>query len=68
SVSGLWPWIFQGYRGVLDAQGQAQLSIHIPNVPALAGTRIHTAFIALDPAAPSGIRVISATETITITN
>jgi hypothetical protein len=68
SVSDLWPWIFQGYRGVIDSKGQAQASIHIPNVPALAGTWIHTAFVTLDPRAPSGIRSISKTESFTITN
>jgi len=67
TVTDLWPWIFSGYRGVIDAQGQAQAAIHIPNVPALIGVRLHSAFVTLDPAAPSGIRSISDTFTFSVT-
>jgi hypothetical protein len=67
SVSGLWPSIFSGYRGVIDSKGRAQAAIHIPNIPALIGIHLHSAFVTLDPAAPSGIRSISNTETFTIT-
>jgi hypothetical protein len=66
STSGFWPGIFSGYRGVIDAQGQAQATINIPNVTALIGTRLHTAFVSLDPAAPSGIRSISNADSFTI--
>ena len=66
SVLGLWPQVFQSYQGLLDAQGRAKAAIHIPNVQALIGLRIHTAFVTLDPQAPSGIRSISNTETFTI--
>ena len=67
SVTGLWPTVFSGYRGVIDNKGRAQASIHLPNIPALIGTRIHTAFVILDPAAPSGIKTISSTFSFTIT-
>jgi len=67
SSGGLWPSVFSGYHGVLDGKGQATASIHIPNNPVLIGTRIHTAFVTLDPASPSGVRSISNTETFTIT-
>ena len=67
SVGGLWPFIFAGYRGVLDAQGRAQASIHVPNIPVLVGQRIHSAFVTLSPTAPSGIQSISNTESFTIT-
>ena len=67
SVNGLWPSVFQGYRGVLDIRGQATAQINIPRLQALIGTRIHTAFITLDPAAPSGIRSISNTFSFSIT-
>ena len=67
SAGNLWPWIFSNYRGVLDSQGQAQAAIHIPNLPALIGLRIHSAFVTLDPTAPWGIRSISDTESFTIT-
>jgi len=67
SVSDLWPWIFSGYRGVLDNRGQAQAAIHIPNLPLLVGTRIHTAFVTLDAQAPSGIKSIANTVSFVIT-
>jgi beta-propeller repeat-containing protein len=66
SVSDIWPWIFVGYRGVIDSKGQAQAAIHIPDVKALVGLRIHTAFVTIDPPSPWGIRSISDTETIVI--
>ena len=67
STGNRWPWIFSGYQGVVDGKGQASAQISIPNIPALIGTRIHTSFVTLDPASPSGIRAISNTETFTIT-
>ena len=67
SVSGLWPSIFSGYRGLIDNQGQAKASIHIPNIPAIVGARIHTAFVTLDPQAPLGIRSISNTISFSFT-
>ena len=67
STGNLWPWIFSGYQGVIDGKGQASAQISIPNIPILIGTRIHTAFVTLDPASPSSIRSISNTETFTIT-
>ena len=67
SVRGFWPQVFQGYQGILNAQGQATAAINLPNIPALTGTRIHSAFVTLDPAAPYGIRSISDTYSFTIT-
>jgi len=67
TVNNYWPSVFSGYRGVIDSKGQAQAAIHIPNLPALIGTRIHTAFVTLDSAAPSGIRSISNTFSFSIT-
>ncbi|MBN1607496.1 MAG: hypothetical protein JW940_12735 [Polyangiaceae bacterium] len=67
SVGNRWPWIFQGYRGVLDSRGQAQAVVKIPNHAALVGTRFHTAFLTIDRPAPSGIRSISTTAAFTIT-
>jgi len=67
TVMGSWPWIFSGYRGVIDAKGQGQAAIHIPNLPALIGVRLHSAFVTLDPAAPSGVRSISNTFAFSIT-
>jgi hypothetical protein len=66
STSGFWPGIFSGYRGVIDQNGKASATIHIPNATVLIGTRLHTAFVTLDPAAPSGIRSISNTDSFTI--
>ena len=67
SVGGLWPGIFSGYSGTLDGQGQAKASINIPNIPFLIGLHIHTAFVTLDPLAPSGIKSISNTFSFSIT-
>jgi len=67
SVAGGWPTIFSGYRGVIDSKGQAQAAIHIPNIPSLIGVRLHSAFVTLDPAAPSGIRSISNALSFSIT-
>jgi hypothetical protein len=67
TVTDLWPWIFSGYRGVLDSRGRAQAAIHIPNLPPLIGTRIHSAFVTVDPVAPSGVRSISNTFSFSIT-
>jgi len=67
TVMGYWPTVFSGYRGVIDSKGQAQAAIHIPNVPALIGVRLHSAFVTLDPAAPSRIRSISNTFTFSVT-
>jgi hypothetical protein len=67
TVNGYWPWIFAGYRGVIDSKGQAQAAVHIPNIPALIGIRLHSAFVTLDPQAPSGIKSISNTFSFGIT-
>ncbi|MBN2489446.1 MAG: hypothetical protein JXQ29_01160, partial [Planctomycetes bacterium] len=67
SVGGWWPSVFSGYRGVMNATGQAQAAIHIPNVAALIGVPLHSAFVTLDPQAPSGIRSISNTFSFQIT-
>ena len=67
SVHGLWPTIFSGFRGLIDTKGQARATVHIPNIPSLIGIRLHTAFVTLDPAAPSGIRSISNTFSFSIT-
>jgi len=67
SVNDYWPWIFQGYRGVFDAKGHAQAAIHLPNLTALIGLRLHSAFVTLHPSAPSGLRSISNAFSFTIT-
>jgi hypothetical protein len=66
SVGGLLPSVFVGYQGVIDAKGQAKASIHIPNIPALIGLRLHSAFVTLSPSAPSGIKSISNTFSFSI--
>jgi len=67
SAGNLWPAVFPGYRGVIDILGRARTAVHIPNIPALIGTRLHNAFVTLDPAAPSGIKSISNTFSFSIT-
>lgn len=46
---------FQGYAGVLDAQGRAGATLVIPPLPALAGIVLHSTFAVVDAAAPSGL-------------
>jgi len=67
SVAGLWPSLFSGYRGVIDRQGQAAAAIRIPNVPALLGVRLHSAFVTVSPSAPSRVKSISNTISFSIT-
>jgi len=66
SVNGYWPWMFANYRGFIDSQGHASAAIHLPNVTALRGLRIHTAFVTLSPPAPWGIKSISNTFSFTV--
>ncbi|MBN2489827.1 MAG: SBBP repeat-containing protein [Planctomycetes bacterium] len=68
SVNEFWPSVFSGYRGLIDATGRATAAIHIPKIPAFVGMRIHTSFVTIHSAAPSGIRSISGTETFTVTS
>jgi hypothetical protein len=67
SASNVLPSIFYRYRGVIDPYGTAAAELRIPKIPALIGTRIHTAYVTLDPTAPYGIHAISDTAPFTIT-
>jgi hypothetical protein len=66
SVNGYWPWMFASYRGFIDSRGHASAAIHLPNLTALRGLRIHTAFVTLSPPAPWGIKSISNTFSFTV--
>jgi hypothetical protein len=66
SVGGKWPHVFQGYAGRLDSQGKATAKIVIPNMAALVGQKLYSAFVTLDSTWPSGIRSISETRVIQI--
>jgi len=66
SVGGLWPSVFQGYRGVIDSRGRAQAAIDLPDLPALIGVRLHSAFVTVSASAPSGIDAISNTFSFSI--
>lgn len=66
SVGGSLPMVFEGYTGRLDATGQGRARLHIPNLPVLKGVRLHSAFLTLDGAAPSGVKNISDPFTFTI--
>lgn len=67
SVSGALPTIFKDYAGILDAAGKGTGILKFPNLPALVGTRIHSAFVTLSATAPSGVKSVSPTETFSIT-
>ena len=66
SVNGYWPGVFSGYQGLIGTNGQAKASINIPNIPALIGLRIYSAFMTLSPSEPLGIKSISETFSFTI--
>jgi len=66
TVGGFLPSLFVGFRGVIDNQGNATARINIPNLTILIGTHLHTAFVTLDPTAPSGIKSISNTFSFSI--
>jgi hypothetical protein len=61
SVGGFLPMIFDGYAGVLDYSGKGTARLNIPNVAALKGIKIHSAFVTLQASAPSGVSTISST-------
>jgi hypothetical protein len=67
TVNNYVPAIFVNYQNTLDSKGEAKAQIRIPNVPALIGVRIHTAYLVLDPAAPQGVKTISNTFTFSVT-
>ena len=45
--------------GSLNPQGRSTVQWTIPNVPQLAGISVYTAFVVINPSAPSGIQSIS---------
>ena len=67
SVNGFLPTVFKDYAGLLDAAGKGKGTINIPNIPALVGIKLHSAFVTIDASAPSNIKSISPTETVAIT-
>jgi hypothetical protein len=66
SVTGVLPTIFQDYAGVLDAQGQGTAKLNLPNLSALVGVRLYSAFLTLKVGAPSNVSSISDTFQFTI--
>jgi len=68
TIWNVFPTIFSNYAGIIDAQGTAQAAIHLLNEPALVGYQLHTAFVTISAAAPSGIQSISNTYSFKITN
>jgi hypothetical protein len=61
STGGVLPSVFKDYSGFLDNSGKATASLEIPNIPALTGVDIYTAFVTLKASAPSGVSAISNT-------
>jgi hypothetical protein len=66
SSGGALPSVFVNYAGSLSAIGKSSCAINIPNLPVLKGIALHTAYVTLDAAAPSGISAISNTFSFTI--
>jgi len=61
------PGMFVNYTGRISPHGQSTAFINLPKASALIGIRLHTAFVTLDPAAPSGVKSISNTSSFTVT-
>jgi len=59
SVGGHFPQVFRDYVGRLDSAGVATARFTIPNHAAVYGVPFNTAFLTLDPSAPSGVSNIS---------
>ena len=66
SVQNLLGPTLSGYSGRLDSQCQAPGAVRLPNVAALIGLQLYTAFVTVDGSAPSGIRTISSAYRMTI--
>jgi hypothetical protein len=66
SVGGTLPMVFEAYAGRLDTTGNGLARLHLPNLAALKGVRLHTAFLTLSSTAPSGVANIADTFTFTI--
>jgi serine protease len=58
SLSGL-TTLFADFQGTLDAAGYAVARLEILNAPFTIGLTIHTAFVVLEPASPTGVGTIS---------
>jgi hypothetical protein len=52
--------------GSLSGAGQASLPLLVPNLPALVGLSVYSAFVVADPLDPTGVGTISPSLTITI--
>ena len=61
-----WPAVFQGFQGVLDANGSARAQVNIPPATSLQGVRVFYAAVVLDATAPGGIAAVSQTFGATI--
>jgi hypothetical protein len=50
SISGMLPSVFVGYGGTLDGNGDGNIGMILPNIPALVGITLYTGFVAYDAA------------------
>jgi hypothetical protein len=60
------PALFRDFVGVLDTNGRATGTIHIPKAAALASNVVYGVAVTLDPTAPMGIRSIAPVARFTI--
>jgi len=60
------PSVFQDFSGVLNSNGRAVATLHIPALPGLQGLSLYVAGVIVDPHAPMGIRVVTNAEHIVI--
>ena len=67
STWNVFPSMFVNYVGRISPRGHSLAFFNIPDLTAMIGIRIHTAFVTLDPLSPSNVKSISNTFSFSIT-
>jgi Arylsulfotransferase (ASST) len=67
TLLGTLPTVFPGYVGSFDSNGDSTASMLIPELKMFVGLQLHTMFMTLDPAKPTGIGTISNTVVVNLT-
>ena len=59
SLSNAAPQVFVGYAGTVSAGGLAQARVQLPQVAALIGLTVQSAFVTLHAPSPFGVKSVS---------
>lgn len=68
SILGSWPVVFENYLGVLNSAGRAKAPFHVPNARWLRGHKFYTCGVVFDPAARTGISLLTNQIELTVTD